>query len=71
MEGAAIAHACRESGVPMIQVRSVSNRTGDRDRAGWDLETAAASVQDVLERALRESVRKSLAQVTQSDAVVP
>jgi futalosine hydrolase len=45
MEGAAIALVCREAGVPWVQLRAISNRTGDRDRAGWDLPRAAGVVQ--------------------------
>jgi futalosine hydrolase len=40
MEGAAIALACRRMGVPWVGVRTVSNFTGDRDRAQWDLPRA-------------------------------
>ena len=40
MEGAAIAAVCAAYEVPWIQLRVVSNMTGDRDRAGWDLARA-------------------------------
>jgi futalosine hydrolase len=50
MEGAAIASVCAAFGVPWIQVRVVSNMTGDRDRAGWDLARAL----DELGRAIGE-----------------
>lgn len=53
MEGAALAHVCQAFDVPMVQLRAISNRTGDRDRAGWDLELACANVQDAVRR-LRE-----------------
>ncbi len=45
MEGAAVALACRERGVPLLQIRAISNWLGDRDRAGWDLPGAVQSVQ--------------------------
>lgn len=45
MEGAAVAVACRRAGVPWVQVRCVSNRTGERSRGGWDLPRAVAIVQ--------------------------
>jgi futalosine hydrolase len=41
MEGAAAAHVCALYGVPFLEVRGVSNLVGDRDRATWDVETAA------------------------------
>ena len=37
MEGAAVLHAGRALGLPGIEVRAVSNTTGDRDRQTWDL----------------------------------
>ena len=40
MEGAAVLQVCRHLGVPAVQLRCVSNRTGDRAAAGWDLQGA-------------------------------
>ncbi|MBV1858016.1 MAG: futalosine hydrolase [Nannocystaceae bacterium] len=37
MEGAAVARVCEAFGVPWVQVRSISNRVGDRARGGWDI----------------------------------
>jgi futalosine hydrolase len=42
MEGAAAAHVCALHGVPFLEVRGISNLAGDRDKAGWDLNGAAA-----------------------------
>ena len=42
MEGAAVGAVCEQFGIPWAQVRVISNRTGDRDRAGWDLDGALA-----------------------------
>ena len=42
MEGAAAAHVCLLHGVPFLEVRGISNRVADRDRAAWDLDAAAA-----------------------------
>jgi futalosine hydrolase len=50
MEGAAVAIACRRAGVPWVQVRCVSNRTGERSRGGWDLPRAVAIVQEAVRR---------------------
>jgi futalosine hydrolase len=50
MEGAAVAIACARVGVPWVQVRCVSNRTGARERAGWDLAGAVAGVQAAIGR---------------------
>ena len=37
MEGAAVVHAARRLGMPAVELRSVSNSTGDRDRQAWNL----------------------------------
>ena len=48
MENGAVAWVCRAAGIPWVSVRAVSNRTGDRDRAGWDLELALANLHRTL-----------------------
>lgn len=52
MEGAAVAMAASACGVPWVQLRAVSNRTGDRAKAGWDLDRACAALHDAVRRAL-------------------
>src|SRR5262245_26825323 len=37
MEGAAVVHAARRLGAPAIELRTISNTTGDRGRQQWDL----------------------------------
>ena len=55
MEGAAVARVCEAFDVPWVQVRSISNRVGDRARGGWDLSLAKAR--------LHEAVRLLLARL--------
>lgn len=50
MEGAAVAWACGRAGVPWVQLRCVSNRTGRRAAGGWDLPRAVTGVQEALRR---------------------
>jgi futalosine hydrolase len=54
MEGAAIAFVCERMGVPWIGVRAISNFTGERKDAGWNLELAVTrlgeAVAPLLER---------------------
>jgi futalosine hydrolase len=38
MEGAAVVHAARRLRVPAIELRAISNTTGDRAAQNWDLE---------------------------------
>lgn len=45
MEGAAVALVCEQLALPLVQLRCVSNRTGDRDAAGWKLQRACDRVQ--------------------------
>jgi futalosine hydrolase len=48
MEGAALHYVCLMEKIPFLQIRSVSNLTGDRDKSRWKLKEA------------RESLHKSL-----------
>ena len=52
MEGAAVVHAARRQRVPAIELRVVSNTTGDRDRQRWDLTGALSVLGDSVEQAL-------------------
>lgn len=52
MEGAAVGAVCAALAIPWAQLRVVSNRTGDRDRAGWDLPGALARLHEVVARLL-------------------
>ena len=47
MEGAAVVHAARRVGVPAIEIRSISNTTGDRATQRWDIAAAFAALQRV------------------------
>lgn len=53
MEGAAIAQVCSAHQVPWVQLRCVSNFTGDREQAGWDLRGACDKVQEAVLKAVR------------------
>lgn len=52
MEGAAVGAVCAALALPWAQLRVISNRTGDRDRAGWDLEGALAVLHPAVGRLL-------------------
>lgn len=53
MEGAAVIHAARLLGAAGLEIRTISNRTGDRERQGWDLEAAFAALDTVAEALAR------------------
>lgn len=50
MEGAALGLVASRHRVPWVQLRAVSNFTGDRDRAAWDFDAAAARLHAALRR---------------------
>lgn len=53
MEGAAAAHICAMYGVPMVEVRGISNIIEDRDMKKWDIEAAAANCNKVIKELAR------------------
>ena len=44
MEGAGVAHVAALHGIPVLEVRAISNEVGDRDLDSWDLVTALTSL---------------------------
>lgn len=50
MEGAAVLHAARRLRVPAIEVRAISNTTGDRGRQRWEISKAFASLREAWPR---------------------
>jgi len=45
MEGAAIAHVCARYGIPLVEMRGISNLVRDRDLSGWNISLAAENCQ--------------------------
>ncbi len=48
MEGAAIAHIAALFGIPVGEIRGISNRAGNRDRGTWRVREAARAAQEAL-----------------------
>ena len=44
MEGAGVAHVAVLHGIPVAEVRVISNQVGDRDHSTWDLQGAVAGL---------------------------
>jgi futalosine hydrolase len=44
MEGAAVVHAARRLGTPALEIRAISNTTGDRAEQVWDLDRALSAL---------------------------
>ncbi|MCA6440620.1 MAG: futalosine hydrolase [Sediminibacterium sp.] len=40
MEGASLHYVCREFAIPFLQIRTISNEAGERDKTKWDIKTA-------------------------------
>lgn len=51
MEGAAVVHACRRLKVPAIELRTISNTTGERGRQSWDLQGGLEALGAAVQRA--------------------
>jgi futalosine hydrolase len=48
MEGAAIAHVAALAGIPVGEIRGISNMVGNRDRSAWRVREAAEAAQEQL-----------------------
>ena len=48
MEGAALHFCCLMESVPFIQIRSVSNTVGERDKSKWKISLAVSTLNDAL-----------------------
>ena len=44
MEGFALALGCLQASIPFLEVRTISNLVGSRDKAHWDLNGALAQL---------------------------
>lgn len=48
MEGAALHYVCREMNVPFLQIRSISNYVGERDKTKWEMKLAIDNLNEVI-----------------------
>jgi futalosine hydrolase len=48
MEGAGFHYVCLNEGIPFIQIRSISNRIGERDKSLWQMNKAIENLQNTL-----------------------
>jgi futalosine hydrolase len=52
MEGAALHYVCLSENIPFLQLRSISNYTGERNKSKWKLKEAVSSLNNELIRLL-------------------
>jgi futalosine hydrolase len=52
MEGAALHYVCLQENVSFLQIRSLSNFVGERDKNKWQLKEAIASLNSQLQRTI-------------------
>jgi len=52
MEGAAVVHTANRLGTPTIEIRSISNTTGDRDAQKWNIDLALSNLGVAIGRAI-------------------
>lgn len=52
MEGAAVVHAANRVGASAIEIRAISNTTGDRDSQQWDVELALSNLGNAVKNAI-------------------
>jgi len=54
MEGAAFHYVCLQQKVPFIQIRSVSNAVGQRDKNKWQIKDAIINLNNELEKLIKQ-----------------
>ncbi len=53
MEGAVLHYVCHQQQIPFLQIRSISNRVGIRDKAQWRMKEAIQSLNEALTQTFR------------------
>ena len=54
MEGAALHYVCLQENVPFIQIRSISNEVGERDKTKWKMKEAIENLNNELQKVINE-----------------
>lgn len=64
MEGACLHYVCRQMATPFLQIRSISNETGERDKTKWQIREAITALNNSLiayiDRLSKEQQKRSL-----------
>lgn len=59
MEGAPFHYCCLEQNIPFIQIRSISNYVGERDKSKWNFKDSIAHLNQALEQLLENIVNEN------------
>ncbi len=54
MEGAALHYVCLQEKIPFVQVRSISNFVGERDKAKWEINKAIKNLNTALPKLINQ-----------------
>ncbi len=54
MEGAAFHYVCLQQKIPFIQIRSISNLVGERDKSKWQIKSAISNLNIELEKLIKQ-----------------
>lgn len=57
MEGAAVHYVCRQYGIPVLQLRSISNYVEPRDRSKWQIGPAIRHLNEALREVLQAAAK--------------
>ena len=57
MEGAAFHYVCLQIGIPFLQIRSISNKVGERDKTKWEMNEAIRNLNHEVEKLLQSLFR--------------
>ena len=58
MEGAALHYVCLQENIPFIQIRSISNFIGERDKSRWKLKSAIINLNEQLNKLTDKLLRQ-------------
>lgn len=54
MEGAAFHYVCLQEGIPFLQIRSISNVVGERNKANWNMKASLENLNENLIRIVKD-----------------
>ena len=56
MEGAALHYVCLQEKIPFLQIRSISNYVGERDKSKWYMKEAIKNLNNTISKLINELI---------------